>query len=117
MFWNVNASIEFLQIHELTNPLVTDPTKTYWPTLDPLHVGVIEEALREFYIRDLELDPTNALGLADSRLIPEMTKVGGLCLLQLVRPVFGTGRGCPQLFDVLQPNGRTDVCHPRAVFH
>jgi hypothetical protein len=73
-FWDTNASIEFLQIHELTNPLVTDPTQTYWPTLDPLHPGVIEEALRESYIRDKELDPTNAQGLADPRIIPEMTK-------------------------------------------
>lgn len=73
-FWNINACIEFLQIHQLSNPLVTDPTKTAWPTFDPLHVGVCQEALREMYITDLRLDPTNAQHLADPRIIPEMTK-------------------------------------------
>lgn len=74
-FWDINATIAYWNIHELSNAIGTDPTKTYWPTFDPLHFGVGAEALREWFIRDKELDPSNALNLADSRIVPELSKM------------------------------------------
>lgn len=67
-----NAILNWWDIHRNSNPVISDETLTYYPTFDPLHIGVGEEALIEWYIRDKELDPSNSLGLLDPRIAYEM---------------------------------------------
>lgn len=70
--WDQNAIINYSDIHIGSDPISTDYTRTFWPTFDPLHIGVGQMALREWKIRMEELGHPE---LVDSRIIPEVKRI------------------------------------------